>query len=81
MGGNGRNAGMAWMGGDDRRAVKTDAVALRKVAFSRMPWLPKTRHSRESGNLEPFATGRVGIGRAALDSWCLDGGRGQAPGK
>ena len=31
--------------------------------------IPKTRHSRGSGNLETFATGRVGIGRAALGSW------------
>ena len=34
-----------------------------------MPWLCEARHSRESGNLEAFATGRLGIGRAALDSW------------
>ncbi len=46
-----------------------DGVALRKVAFSRMLWLCEACHSRESGNLETFATGRVGIGRAALGSW------------
>ena len=34
-----------------------------------MPWLCEARHSRGSGNLEAFATGRVGIGRMALDSW------------
>ncbi len=34
-----------------------------------MPWLCEACHSRESGDLETFATGRVGIGRAALDSW------------
>ena len=41
-----------------------DGVALRKVAFSRMPWLCEARHSRESGNLEAFARGRL-----ALEGW------------
>ena len=66
--GDDRWVGMS-VGGSDGWAGMADGVALRKVAFSRMPWLPKTRHSRESGNLETFATGRVGIGRAALGSW------------
>ena len=34
-----------------------------------MPWLCEARHSRFRGNLETFATGGVGIGRAALGSW------------
>ena len=38
-----------------------DGVALRKVAFSRMPWLCEARHSRESGNLGTFATGRLAL--------------------
>ena len=35
-----------------------------------MSWLCETRHSRGSGNLGTFAMGRLGIGRAALGSWC-----------
>ena len=57
------------MGGNDGWAGMADGVALRKVAFSRMAWLCEACHSRESGNLETFATGTAGIGRVALDSW------------
>ena len=34
-----------------------------------MPWLCEACHSRGSENLETFAMGRLGIGRAALGSW------------
>ena len=52
----GRNGGRR---GSAEGGILTDAVPLRQAC-----------HSRESGNLETFAMGRLGIGRAALGSWC-----------
>ncbi len=53
---------MAEGGNDGRRGSAEGGIP-------RMPWLCEACHSRESGDLETFATGRVGIGRAALGSW------------
>ncbi len=63
MGGDGGRRGW-WMGGNDGWAGMAEGVALLKVAFSRMPWLCEACHSRESGNLEAFAMGRL-----ALEGW------------
>ena len=65
--------GLAHLGGrsvfmDSQFVIPVDAVPA-EGGIPRMPWLCEACHSRESGNLETFATGRLGVGRAALDSW------------